>query len=77
MKTPSGSDAFELDVKTDPVASVDLCAVQRVEICMRYKLLQETSNMAIVQVSMVTGFKPDRTSLFKLAEDKTLSTLNL
>ncbi|GLH07010.1 Murinoglobulin-1 [Gryllus bimaculatus] len=67
VKTPSGSDAFELDVKTGPVASVDACAVQRVEACVRFKLPGQTSNMAVLEVNMVSGYKPDRSSLHHLA----------
>ncbi|XP_049788379.1 murinoglobulin-1-like isoform X1 [Schistocerca cancellata] len=71
VKTPSGSDVFELDVETGPVASVDLCTVQRLEVCLRYKLTHQTSNMAVVEVSMVTGYAPNRASLQRLSNEKT------
>lgn len=73
MKNASGSDAFELEVRTDPVASVDKCTMQRVEACVRYKLPDQTSNMAVLEVYMVTGYVPDRASLYQLSHQPDLS----
>ncbi|XP_067001260.2 alpha-2-macroglobulin-like protein 1 [Anabrus simplex] len=70
VRTPSGSDAFELDVKTGPVSSVDICTVQRLELCIRYKLPGQNSNMAVLEVNMVSGYAPDRSSLYKLAQER-------
>jgi hypothetical protein len=66
VRNASGSDAFELEVRTGPVASVDECSVQRVEACVRYMLPDQASNMAVLEVNMVTGYVPDRTSLHQL-----------
>lgn len=67
VRNASGSDAFELEVKTGPVASVDECTMQRVEACIQYKLADQTSNMAVLEVHMVTGYVPDRASLHQLS----------
>lgn len=66
MRNASGSDAFDLEVRTGPVASVDECTVQRIEACVRYKLPDQTSNMAVLEVYMVTGYVADRASLYQL-----------
>ncbi|XP_069700318.1 alpha-1-inhibitor 3-like isoform X2 [Periplaneta americana] len=67
VRNASGSDAFDLEVRTGPVASVDECTMQRVEVCVGYKLPDETSNMAVLEVYMVTGYTPDRASLYLLS----------
>ncbi|CAG2055235.1 unnamed protein product [Timema podura] len=72
VRTPSGSDAFSLEVETGPVASVDECTMQRVEACVSYRLPGQISNMAVLEIAMVTGYKPDRNSLHKLDQDTEL-----
>jgi hypothetical protein len=66
VRNASGSDAFELEVRTAPVASVDECSVQRVEACVRYVLPDQASNMAVMEVNMVTGYVPNRESFYQL-----------
>nr|CAD7265182.1 unnamed protein product [Timema shepardi] len=72
VRTPSGSDAFSLEVETGPVASVDECTMQRVEACVSYRLPGQISNMAVLEIAMVTGYRPDRDSLHKLDQDTEL-----
>nr|CAD7395574.1 unnamed protein product [Timema cristinae] len=72
VRTPSGSDAFSLEVETGPVASVDECTMQRVEVCVSYRLPGQISNMAVLEIAMVTGYRPDRDSLHKLDQDTEL-----
>nr|CAD7461328.1 unnamed protein product [Timema tahoe] len=72
VRTPSGSDAFSLEVETGPVASVDECTMQRVEACVSYRLPGQISNMVVLEIAMVTGYKPDRNSLHKLDQDTEL-----
>lgn len=73
MRNASGSCAFDLEVRTDPVSSVDECSMQRVEACVRYKMPDQTSNMAVLEVNMVTGYVPDRTSLYQLLQQPDIS----
>jgi hypothetical protein len=73
VRNASGSDAFELEVRTGPVASVDECTMQRVEACVRFKLPDQTSNMAVLEVYMVTGYVPDRASLYQLSHQPDVS----
>ena len=71
----SGSDAFELSASSETVPVTDLeamndrCAIQKLNVCVRYKLPDEESNMAVMEIGMVSGFKPDRTSLHDLLEE--------
>ncbi|PSN55938.1 Pregnancy zone protein [Blattella germanica] len=66
VRNASGSDAFELEVRTGPVASVDECTMQRLEACVRFKIPDQSSNMAVLEVYMVSGYIPDRASLYQL-----------
>ncbi|XP_076621496.1 alpha-2-macroglobulin-P isoform X2 [Colletes latitarsis] len=59
----TGSDAFELLVAA---RSVDECAVQEITVCGRYKLVDEESNMALIEIGMISGYVPDRASLHTL-----------
>lgn len=65
-----GSDAFELHVTTRPLSTVDPCGMQKLEICARYLLPDYTSNMAVLTVMMITGYKPDRESLHQITNVK-------
>ncbi|XP_063220876.1 murinoglobulin-1-like [Bacillus rossius redtenbacheri] len=67
----SGREAFALAVSTRPVASVDECAVQGLEVCLSYKPAGRAS-MVVLEVGLVTGFRPDRDSLHRLARDARL-----
>lgn len=61
-----GSDAFQLHVVSSPVSTVDPCSIQKLEICARYLLPDYVSNMAVVTIMMVTGYKPDHESLYEI-----------
>ncbi|PNF16410.1 Murinoglobulin-1 [Cryptotermes secundus] len=73
VRNASGSDAFDLEVRTGPVASVDECTMQRIEACVRYKLPDQTSNMAVLEVYMVTGYVPEQASLYQLLHQQDIS----
>lgn len=71
----SGSEAFDLTASTETVSITNLempndrCSVQRLTICSRYKLPDEESNMAVLEISMVSGFVPDRGTLHDLLDE--------
>ncbi|KAJ9576011.1 hypothetical protein L9F63_007111, partial [Diploptera punctata] len=73
VRNASGGDAFELEVRTGPVASVDECTMQRLEACVQFKLSNQASNMAVLEVYMVTGYVPDRTSLYLLTHQPNIN----
>ncbi|XP_054012298.1 murinoglobulin-1-like isoform X1 [Hylaeus anthracinus] len=60
----TGSEAFELSVAAHSVACE--CAVQEITACGRYKLADEESNMALLEIGMISGYVPDRASLHTL-----------
>lgn len=58
---------------TSVLASVDECSMQKITICTRYKLADGESNMALLEIGMISGYVPDRTSLHSLLEDPATS----
>ncbi|KAF5307210.1 hypothetical protein FQR65_LT00726 [Abscondita terminalis] len=65
----TNSEAFKLAIDADPISNIDKCAIARVSTCISYVGPGLQSNMAILQVSMPSGYEPDRASLFKLVDD--------
>ncbi|KAJ8679263.1 hypothetical protein QAD02_015050 [Eretmocerus hayati] len=76
----SGSEAFELSVSAESVETLmqshdlessgnDRCSLQRLNVCARYKLPDEESNMAVIEIGMVSGFRPDRVTLSDLLHE--------
>lgn len=44
------------------------CSLQEITICARYKLADEESNMALLEIGMISGYVPDRASLHLLLD---------
>ncbi|XP_011696887.1 PREDICTED: alpha-2-macroglobulin-like protein 1 isoform X2 [Wasmannia auropunctata] len=66
----TGSEAFDLSVNAaSPSMWLDECSGQKITICTRYKMADGESNMALLEIGMVSGYVPDRTSLHSLLED--------
>ncbi|XP_058808317.1 pregnancy zone protein-like isoform X2 [Phymastichus coffea] len=72
----AGSEAFELEASSESVsvredleAIEDHCSTQRLTVCARYKLPDEESNMAVLEIDMVSGFRPRRDSLNDLLHE--------
>ncbi|KAK1121212.1 hypothetical protein K0M31_010519 [Melipona bicolor] len=64
----TGSDAFDLSVSARSVTYGSECSLQEITICSRYKLADEESNMALLEVGMISGYVPDPTSLQSLLD---------
>ncbi|GIY39970.1 alpha-1-inhibitor 3 [Caerostris extrusa] len=59
-----GSEAFDLDIKTVRLGS-SKCNLPRLDICMRYKIPNQKTNMVVVSVKMPSGYIPDGWSLLR------------
>ncbi|GBO03086.1 Alpha-2-macroglobulin [Araneus ventricosus] len=64
----SGSEALHLSVGAVRLGS-SVCNLPRIDICMRYKIPDQKTNMAVVSVKMPSGFVPDEWSLYELQSD--------
>lgn len=69
----TGSQAFDLTVSAKSIPSADECNMQEISICARYLLADQESNMALLEIGMISGFFPDRSSLHSLLEDSSKS----
>ena len=65
----TGSEAFDLSVNAASATWVDECSMQKITVCTRYKMADGESNMAVLEIGMISGYVPDRTSLHSLLED--------
>lgn len=58
----SPSEAFLLTVNTKTVAD-SKCVTKMIEVCASYQLPDKKSNMAIIEVSLVSGYIPEKADL--------------
>ncbi|XP_008546856.1 alpha-2-macroglobulin-like protein 1 isoform X1 [Microplitis demolitor] len=66
----TGSQAFDLSVTSKPVgSSSDECSMQKINVCARYKMADEESNMALLEIKMISGYVAYKTTLHALLED--------
>ncbi|XP_044739302.1 pregnancy zone protein-like isoform X4 [Chrysoperla carnea] len=59
------SDAFGIDIHIDTAHSS--CEVQDIKICTWYKFSSDISNMAVLEINMVSGYEPIESSLENLS----------
>ena len=58
------SAAFDLSLTTAPTGHED-CATHKMTICPKY-LLAQSSNMALVEIAMISGYEADKSHLNSL-----------
>lgn len=62
---PSPSEAFELEVETD-TAPDSKCVTKRIKTCASYQRPDLKSNMAVIEVNLVSGYIPDKADLKRI-----------
>ncbi|KAK9737499.1 Macroglobulin domain MG3 [Popillia japonica] len=62
----NSTEEFRLAVDVEPVSTIDKCSVAIISPCVAYTGPGH-SNMAVLEVTMPSGYEPDRDSLFELA----------
>lgn len=55
------------------VSTVDKCSIATISPCISYTGLDLQSNMAVLEVTMPSGYEADRASLFKLTDESDTS----
>ncbi|CAK9803715.1 Mug1 [Anthophora plagiata] len=65
----NSSNAFDLSVNARSAAYGNECSVQNITVCARYKLADGESNMALLEIGMMSGYFPDIKSLYSLLEE--------
>ncbi|CAH0550920.1 unnamed protein product [Brassicogethes aeneus] len=68
IKTIKKSDAFKLDLDIAPVSTTDPCSITSFSPCVAYTGPDTQSNMAVLEVSLPSGYTADRSSLYKLVD---------
>lgn len=72
IPTPEASDAFDLTVNTN-TAPDRLCVTKRITACASYRLADNSSNMVVIEVDLISGYIPEKEDLKQLLkEDKNL-----
>lgn len=67
VATAPESAAFELSVAPQPLSSPTPCSSHRLRVCARYTLSSvASSNMALIEVAMVSGYQAKKDSLHQL-----------
>ncbi|XP_064106159.1 alpha-1-inhibitor 3-like isoform X3 [Macrobrachium nipponense] len=62
---PSPSEAFELEVETD-TAPDSKCVTKRIKTCASYQHPDLKSNMAVIEVNLVSGYIPEKADLKRI-----------
>lgn len=63
------SQAFTLAVDVAPVSTADKCSVANLNPCISYSGPDTSSNMAVLELSLPSGYEPDRASLYRLVDE--------
>ncbi|XP_035221468.1 alpha-2-macroglobulin-like protein 1, partial [Stegodyphus dumicola] len=71
VKAVTENEAFEISINVFHEEN-SFCTRPRIHICVRYMNNNETSNMVVVAVKMVSGFLPRETSLDELKSDPSI-----
>ncbi|KAK6643487.1 hypothetical protein RUM43_004992 [Polyplax serrata] len=64
------SKDLKIQLRIHSVSDVDSFAIAKFQICVRYKRAKDKINMAVLEVPMVSGYYPDRTSLYEIRTTK-------
>ncbi|XP_069170765.1 alpha-2-macroglobulin-like [Procambarus clarkii] len=59
------SDAFDMTVNTNTVPD-DKCVTKRITVCASYRLPDGKSNMAVIEVNLISGYIPEKDDLKEL-----------
>ncbi|CAG9820997.1 unnamed protein product [Phaedon cochleariae] len=71
------SEAFKLAVDVSPVSTIDQCSVTSLSPCLAYTGPDKVSNMAVMEISLPSGYQADRASLYSLVNPDTLSGIKM
>nr|XP_045625235.1 murinoglobulin-2-like isoform X1 [Procambarus clarkii] len=63
------SDAFDMTVNTITVPD-NKCITKRITVCASYRLPDGKSNMAVIDVDLISGYIPEKDDLKKLVKDE-------
>lgn len=65
---PEASDAFSITVNAETERD-KLCVTKRITACAAYQLPDGKSNMAVIEVNLVSGYIPEKTDLKEIVKN--------
>lgn len=71
VEEPDPSEVFDLSIRTSTETDLT-CITKRINTCVTYLLENRTSNMAIIEVHLVSGYQPMKDDLRELMENGTV-----
>ncbi|XP_049817832.1 murinoglobulin-2-like isoform X2 [Aethina tumida] len=77
LKHAKKSEAFKLHLDIAPVSNVDPCSITSLSPCLAYMGPDTQSNMAVLEVTLPSGYSADRASLYKLVEAESKSKVKM
>lgn len=66
MRDPEPSEAFSLSVSTSLDYGPNSCKKRKIRVCASYLLNDEESNMAVIEVTLVSGYIPIKDDLKRI-----------
>ncbi|KAJ8938252.1 hypothetical protein NQ318_001785, partial [Aromia moschata] len=76
MQIPK-SEAFKLAVDVEPVSNIDQCSIRSVSPCLAYVGPDGPANMAVMEVTLPSGYQADRASLYSLVDSESTSRVKM
>ncbi|KAL3287814.1 hypothetical protein HHI36_002274 [Cryptolaemus montrouzieri] len=68
LKNVPRSESFKVALEVSPVSTVAKCSIATISPCVSYSGPDAHSNMAVLDVTLPSGYTADRASLYKLTE---------
>ena len=66
MKDAEPSEAFSMSVSTSLEHGINQCKTRKIRVCARYLLNDGASNMAVIEVTLVSGYVPLKKDLKRI-----------
>lgn len=77
LKNVPKSESFKIALEISPVSTVAKCSIATISPCVSYSGPSIHSNMAVLDVTLPSGYIADRASLYKLTENENQSKVKM
>ncbi|XP_057663617.1 pregnancy zone protein-like isoform X1 [Diorhabda carinulata] len=71
------NEAFRFAMEVSPVSTISKCAITSLSPCLAYTAPDGPSNMAVMEISLPTGYQADRSSLYRLLDSNNTSRIEM
>ncbi|XP_028141182.1 pregnancy zone protein-like isoform X1 [Diabrotica virgifera virgifera] len=77
LKIVPKNEAFKFALEVSPVSTINKCSITSLSPCISYNAPDGPSNMAVMEISLPTGYRADRSTLYQLTEDRNVSRIEM